>query len=291
MSTAPVLVVGDLMVDVVATATEPIAHASDAGAKVRWSGGGAAGNVAAWLAAGGTPVVLATRVGDDLAGRGAVEELRAAGVDVRAAVDPERPTGTCVVVVGTDGERTMLPDRGANDALSPADLPDDVEAGDLYLSGYTLLHPGSRAAGLAALDRAREAGMRIAVDPASAAPLRACPQFVTWMDGVGVLLPNRDELAVLSGTDDVEGAARSLAAWVGEVVVKLGADGALWTDGARVVAARAMPVDVVDTTGAGDAFAAGWLAARADGADVDQALRAACAAGARAVAHVGARPD
>jgi ribokinase len=296
MTAARVVVVGDLMVDVVAAPRGPLAHASDTPADVRWAGGGAGANVAAWLASRRRPVTLVARVGDDAAGRAGVSELREAGVDVRAAADPARPTGTCVVLVGLDGERTMLPDRGANLALVPADLPDDVFAAGshLHLSGYTLLDPGPRAAGLAALARARASGLTISVDPASAAPLAACGvgTVLEWIAGVDVLLANLDEARVLSDEDDAARAAAVLAerAGAGEVVVKLGADGALWTDGRYVVRGAAPPVEVVDSTGAGDAFAAGWLDARAGGAGVEEALVAACATGAAAVTRRGARP-
>jgi sugar/nucleoside kinase (ribokinase family) len=290
-----VVAVGDLMVDVVAAAAEPLAHASDTEARVRWTGGGAAANVAAWLAEQDDDVALVARAGDDLAGRGAVDELRAAGVDAQVALDPERATGTCVVVIGEDGERTMLPDRGANLALSEADLPAAlfVQGNHLHLSGYVLLHDGPRAAGLAALERARAARMTISVDPASAAPLRSAgaAQVLEWIGRADLLLPNLDEARALTGCDDAEAAGRALARQAGEVVVTLGADGALWTDGHDVVWADA-PADgvVVDATGAGDAFAAGFLAAWRDGADPARALAAGCALGARAVARAGARP-
>jgi len=290
-----IVAVGDLMVDVVAAAAEPLAHASDTEARVRWTGGGAAANVAAWLASQDVGVALVSRAGDDLAGRGAVAELRAAGVATRVTLDPARATGTCVVVVGADGERTMLPDRGANLALAPGDLPAELWApgNHLHLSGYVLLHDGPRAAGLAALERARAAGMTISVDPASAAPLRACgPERVReWIGRVDALLPNVDEARALTGESDPEAAGRALATQVGEVVVTLGADGALWTDGHDVVFADApRGVEVVDATGAGDAFAAGWLAAWRAGATPAAALSAGCALGARAVARAGARP-
>ncbi|MCW2995867.1 MAG: hypothetical protein JWQ18_3362 [Conexibacter sp.] len=294
----PVVVVGDVMVDVVAAAAAPLAHASDTDARVRWTGGGAAANVAAWLASCDVPVALVARAGADVAGRGAVAELREAGVDIRIALDHARATGTCVVVIGADGERTMLPDRGANLALAPDDVPAElfVPGAHLHLSGYVLLHEGPRAAGLAALDHAHEAGMTISVDPASAAPLRACgvDRVLEWIAGCDVLLPNLDEARVLSGEEDAEAAARVLLgrARAREVVVTLGAAGALWTDGASVVRVDAPRVgQVVDTTGAGDAFAAGWLAARRDGAEAREALGMACALGARAVSRAGARPS
>jgi sugar/nucleoside kinase (ribokinase family) len=292
-----VVAVGDLMVDVVAAAAAPLAHASDTEARVRWTGGGAAANVVAWLAEQGVGVALVARAGDDVAGRGAVAELREAGVDVHVGVDGARATGTCVVVIGADGERTMLPDRGANLALAPDDLPAQLftRGNHLHLSGYVLLHDGPRAAGLVALDHAREAKMTISIDPASAAPLRAAgvERVLEWIAGADTLLPNLDEARVLTGEDDPEAAARALAAraHAREVVVTLGPGGALWTDGTAVVRVPAPPVaDVVDTTGAGDAFAAGWLAARARGADPTTALTVACALGARAVSRAGARP-
>ncbi|WP_027007384.1 carbohydrate kinase family protein [Conexibacter woesei] len=292
-----IVAVGDLMVDVVAAAAEPLAHASDTEARVRWTGGGAAANVAAWLAEQGVGVALVARAGDDVAGRGAVSELREAGVDVHVGVDRERATGTCVVVIGADGERTMLPDRGANLALAPSDLPAGLFAAGnhLHLSGYVLLHDGPRAAGLRALELARAAGMTISVDPASAAPLQATgvEHVLRWIAGADTLLPNLDEARVLTGADDPEAAARALIERAGarEVVITLGPAGALWTDGADTIRIAAPSSDpVVDTTGAGDAFAAGWLAARATGADPRAALSAACALGTRAVARAGARP-
>jgi ribokinase len=294
---APIVVVGDVMVDVVAAAAGPLAHASDTDARVRWTGGGAAANVAAWLASEGLPVALVARAGADVAGRAALAELREAGVVVHVALDGERATGTCVVVIGADGERTMLPDRGANLALAVDDVPAElfVSGGHLHLSGYVLLHDGPRAAGLAALDLAREARMTISIDPASAAPLGACgvERVLGWIGGVDLLLPNLDEARVLTGEDGPEAAARALVhrASAREVIVTLGVDGALWTDGHAVMRVGAPAVErVVDTTGAGDAFAAGWLAARRAGAEPQEALCAACASGSRAVTHAGARP-
>ena len=107
----------------------PLAPGSDAPAVIRFHGGGSAANTAAWLARAGMEPVLVGRVGDDERGRGASEELRAAGVDAQLAVDPELPTGTCVVLVGPEGERTMAPDAGANDALTDIDLADELLAG------------------------------------------------------------------------------------------------------------------------------------------------------------------
>ena len=250
------VVLGDLMVDVVARIADPLAHASDTPARISVQGGGSAANTAAWAASIGTDVALVCRVGDD----DRAGDLR--GVDVHAAVDSERPTGTCIVLVEPGGERTMLPDPGANDGPLP-----EIPLGDhLHVVGYALLRDGPRASALAAIERAREAGMTVSVDPSSWALLR--PGAIPEVD---LLLANEEEAKHLTG----------------EMVVKLGAAGARWGD----VHVPAKPVEVVDTTGAGDAFAAGFLSARLNGADRREALEAGCALAARAVAQVGGRPS
>jgi sugar/nucleoside kinase (ribokinase family) len=279
------------MFDVVARLSGPLAPGSDAHAVIRFHGGGSAANTAAWLAEAGAEPLLVGRVGDDERGTTMRDELRADGVEAVLAVDPELPTGTCIVLVGPDGERTMAPDAGANDALSDSDLSDDLlaQAGHLHVAGYALLRSGSRPAAREAISRALERGIGVSVDPSSAALLS--PDFLDHAEGAGLLLPNVEEARALSGERDPERAARVLAARFGEVVVTLGADGALWTDGGEVLRCEAVPVEaLVDSTGAGDAFAAGLLAARMGGADPAEALAAGAALAAQAVARPGGRP-
>ncbi|HYI20160.1 MAG TPA: carbohydrate kinase family protein [Solirubrobacteraceae bacterium] len=283
-----IVVAGDVMADVVVTLSGPVAHGSDTPARIAHRGGGAAANLAVWLARAGAGVHLIGRVGDDAAGRAVAEELAAAGVAGVPQIDPALGTGTCVVLVEPGGERSMLPDAGANAALAATPLPEG--AVHLHVAGYALLHPGSRPAARALLAQARAAGVPVSVDPSSAAPLAREPAFLEWVAGADLLLPNRAEAAVLAGTDDPEAAARTLAARGREVVVTLGAEGALWTDGEAVVRAPAVAAGATaDTTGAGDAFAAGLLAARLGGAAPAEALAAGCALAAGAVARNGAR--
>jgi sugar/nucleoside kinase (ribokinase family) len=140
---------------------------------------------------------------------------------------------------------------------------------------------------VAALARASEAGMTTSLDPSSAA-LLARGTF----DGVrvGLLRANAEEAEALTGARDPGAAAGELLDLAPEVVVTLGPGGALWTDGRSVARVPAAAGEVVDTTGAGDAFTAGLLAARAGGASPRAALEAGCGAAARAVARQGARP-
>jgi sugar/nucleoside kinase (ribokinase family) len=293
--TLRVVVVGDVMVDVVCTMTGPLARGSDTPSRVSTHGGGSAANVAAWLAARGVPTTFVGRVGADDLGRSAVAALADGGVDVRAAVAADVATGTCVVLVEPGGERSMLPDTGANAGLAPADLPEEAfrPGAHLHLSGYTLLHPGSRDAGLAALARARAVGMSVSVDPSSTALLAAAGPgwFVAATGGRTLLLANAAEAALLAGCPLPREAATTLAAEYAEVVVKVGAAGAVWHSGFIGASAPAEPVgQVSDTTGAGDAFAAGFLESWLLHPEPETALAAGTRLAALAIARVGARP-
>jgi sugar/nucleoside kinase (ribokinase family) len=203
-------------------------------------------------------------------------------------------TGTCVVLVEQGGERSMLPDTGANAALVPDDLPQRLfrPGAHLHLSGYTLLHDGSRDAGLAALALAQAADMTVSVDPSSAALVEAAgvARFLEWTRGVDLLLANQEEAALLAGSDDVRAAASTLGDTYREVVVKLGRDGAQWQQGFIAASAPAERVEVVDTTGAGDSFAAGFLASWLLHPEPETALAAGNRVAASAVTRVGARP-
>jgi sugar/nucleoside kinase (ribokinase family) len=273
-----VVVLGEVMLDVVAVHDAPLAVASDTPARISMRPGGAGANTAAWLARAGVDVTLVARVGDDAAATLALGALR--GVELRVGVDPKLPTGTCIVLVAPGGERTMLPDPGANTALTfwgAADL--FAEGAILHVSGYSLMRPGSRGAALEAMARARDAGMRISVDPASAALLIDDPAFLDRVRPIDLLLPNQDELAALGG--DLPG--------VKEFAVKRGRDGAYWSDGLKRIETRAVAVDdVVDTTGAGDAFAAGFLSVWPG--DREAALHAGVKLAAQAVTQEGGRP-
>lgn len=288
-----VVVLGDVNTDVVVLLNGQPAPGSDRPAAITTRGGGAGGNVAAHLAQLGTPVQLVGCVGDDPAGAGLAAELAAAGVQLALRTVPGSATGTVVSLVETDGSRSMLSDRGANLELTPGDVVVPTRGGHLYLSGYTLLDPRPRTTGLVALEAARAAGCTVSVDPASTEPLRqyGVERFLADTAGATLLLPNVAEARALSGCADTEEAARALAGHYPVVVVKLGADGALWVTSELAVHRPAHPATVVDTTGAGDAFAAGllsvWIASPDIGPEV--ALDAGLARAALVVARPGAR--
>jgi sugar/nucleoside kinase (ribokinase family) len=291
MITGGVLVVGDVCTDVVAVLSGAPAPGSDRPARIRSRGGGAGANVAVHLARLGVPVALAGCVGDDVAGAVLAAELTAAGVELHLRVDADAATGTIVSLVEPDGQRSMLADRGANLSLRPEDLPPAVSGGHLHVSGYTLLDPGSRDAGLAALAAAAAAGCSISVDPASTGPLAGygIERWLADTSGATLLLPNADEARLLTGCTDPADAARELAREHAVVAVSLGAEGALWASEDTVLHRPAHATTVVDTTGAGDAFAAGLLSSWLAGGEPVAALEAGLALAADVVRRPGAR--
>jgi sugar/nucleoside kinase (ribokinase family) len=289
----PVVVIGDVATDVVVVLAGEPAPGSDRPADIRTRGGGAGANVAFHLAGLGVPVSLAGCVGDDAAATGLRAELATAGVRLALRTVAGSATGTIVSLVEPGGQRSMLADRAANLALQPADVPPLAPGGHLHLSGYTLLDPGPRTAGLAALSAAAAAGCTVSVDPASTGPLSRYG-VDRWLEDTApatVLLPNADEARLLTGCADVADAARALARRHAVVAVTLGADGALWASGDVLVHRPAHPTDVLDTTGAGDAFAAGVLAAwlAAPPAPPTDALDAGLSLAADVVRRPGAR--
>jgi sugar/nucleoside kinase (ribokinase family) len=303
-----VLVVGDVINDIVAKTSAPLVPGADNPAVIRARPGGSAANQAAWMARLGLSVVFAGRAGAADAGFHR-RELARFGVEPRLAADESAATGEIVVLVGPDGERTMVTDRGANLRLRPDDVPAALLDGValLHLTGYSFFAPAPREVVLGLIAEASRRGVPFTVDPGSAAFLRqlAPSAFLAWTKGATICFPNRDEAAVLAGPapmawsagadegrDDPRLTAAVLARNYRAVVVKLGADGAVLAVGdAPPVRIPAPPAAVRDTTGAGDAFCAGFLAAWLAGAPLAQAGAAAVKAAALAVAALGGRPD
>ena len=290
-----ILVIGDVMRDIVVRPEGPIAAGADTRASIRVLPGGSAANAAAWLADEGPDVRLAARVGRD-DGEMLAARLAAEGVDARLGMDDARPTGMLVTLVATDGERSFLTDRGANEAFAVADLPDALLDGtDLVsVSGYALFAPGPRAAVLRLLATARERGIPFAVDPATHSWLAeaGAGEFLGWTAGARFILANDAEAAVLTGTNDAQEQCNRLLQRYPIVAIKRGAEGALAAEresGVRI-SVRAPSADVVDTTGAGDAFLAGFLAAYLRGEGLAAAVERGVELGSRAVSHLGGRP-
>jgi sugar/nucleoside kinase (ribokinase family) len=289
-----VLVVGDLVDDISVRVLDDVTEASDTNAEIRMRPGGSAGNVAAWLGRLGVEVVFCGRVGADAVDRHMLA-LAEHGVTCHLAGDPDRTTATIVLQLDREGERTMFVDRGANTALVPADVPDAAWDGVtwLHLTGYTFFDPATRPVALGLLAEAARRGVKVSVDPSSLAFLRVAgaEEFLGWVDGAEVVFPNLDEARLLVGSSGPQVDLDALAARFSHVVVTLGPLGAAYLGGERRAQVTAPRIEVVDTAGAGDAFAAGFLARWIDGATPEEALDAGRAAAEHCVAVLGARPD
>ncbi|NBM18286.1 carbohydrate kinase family protein [Streptomyces sp. GC420] len=291
------LVIGDVITDVVARHEGPLAPATDTPARIAMLPGGAGANAACWaVRRGARDVRMLGRVGADAAAWHGQALIRA-GVRPLLITDQYEPTGTVVSLVDSaaNGERTFLTDSGAALRLSVADWRDGLLNGvsHLHLSGYLCFAEEPRALVRLAMAAARARRVPVSVDPASAGFVArmGVERFLATVKGADVLLPNRDEALLLTGADDPVRAAEALGSRFPLVVVTLGAEGALVAGGgAEVVKVSGVRVTPRDTTGAGDAFTGGFLAARLGGAGVVAAAEAGCRAGAEAVTLIGGRP-
>ncbi|MBD3940919.1 hypothetical protein IF188_04275 [Microbacterium sp. NEAU-LLC] len=261
------VVIGDLVADLIVLGSASLERGTDNPAEIRLTRGGSAANVA--VAAGSRhPARFIGRVGDDTLAGALVGELEAAGVDVR--VQRAGRTGSIVVLVDAVGERTMITDRGAAaelDAIDPTWLDG---ATWVHLPLYGLAVPGSRLAVMDAAGRAAAAGAVISLDLSSVATLRD----LGGDELRGILGRLRPDV-VFANEDESRVAADLGLAIPGTYVVKRGAAPVLVTVGGET---REVPVDrvadVLDSTGAGDAFAAGYITAALAGADAHQSARA-----------------
>ncbi len=286
--------------DVLVKPAAEIAPGSDTPSAIRACPGGAAAGQAAWMAHLGAQVTFVGRVGT-LDAEYHRRELARFGVDAHLAEDDQAGTGTIVIMVAPDGERTMFTDRGANLRLRRSDLPPGLldNAAVLHLTGYTFFEPGLLEVALWLLEQARSRDMAVTIDPASAAFLaRTEPgAFLRWTEGAAVCFPNRDEAAVLAREADPVTMAARLTQHYALVLLKLGADGCLLAvPGQAPVRIPAHPAQARDSTGAGDAFCGAfmsrWLAAGPDPqtADLVAAAEFAARIAASAVTRLGGRP-
>lgn len=292
---------GDLTLDIVVSVDGVVAQGSDVSGGIAFRIGGSAANTARSFAAAGGDAVFVGAVGDDRLGRRLVRGLRAAGVRPRVSVAAGTATARLLVLLGADGERSFVTARGAADCLAPADLGRlwFRGTGALHLPAYSLLNEPLGSAAVLAAGWAHEFGALVSVDLASAEPLRATGGWRSWVTiaavNPDVLFANADEAAVLTA-DHGAPAASTLLELAPIVVIKQGAAGCsvLWRGADAELFVETERIKAADTTGAGDAFDAGFLFAllssgATDEAGLGQAARAGHAAAAALL--TGPRPE
>jgi len=276
------LSIGDLVLDVTIVPDRRLQPDDDTPATITVGGGGQAANFCAWAASLAEPARLVCRVGDDATGTRLVSDLEAGGVEV-FAVRGSDPTGVIAVLAGPDGERTMATMRGASVGLQAEDLRSEWFAGVnlLHLPAYSLFSEPLAHAALRAVDEVRSSGGMLSIDLSSVAGLLEYgpARMVSDIDRLrpDMLFATAAEADTLAVS--LEGVAR-------HVVVKFGPAGC--QVGSRRIVAPA--VEVVDSTGAGDAFAAAFCASIIHGVTPVEAAERAVAVAAEAVGHAGARP-
>jgi len=260
--------------------------------------GGSAANTLAGLAALGAECAFIGQVADDQLGEVFSHDIRAAAIDFDTptrAGDP--PTGRCLIFVTPDGQRTMNTFLGASQFLPASALDVDVvrDAAVLYLEGYLWDPAEPRAAMRRAIETAKGAGRKVAFTLSDAFVIeRHGEDFHDLIDArlIDILFANHVELAALTGKEDFDAGLAYLAARVPVVVVTRSEEGAVAVAGSERAEVPAEPVEqVVDTTGAGDLFAAGFLFGHVRGKDLETCLTMGAIAAAEIISHYGPRPE
>jgi sugar/nucleoside kinase (ribokinase family) len=245
--------------------------------------GGNGGSTSYTLARLGIPVSLATLVGRDSSADFVLERLSSAGVDLSMVQRVEAPTSIALSLIRENGERALLYRLGAaSETFSPFDLPPD--AGHFHISAVFRMRDLRRRAP-ELLRRAREAGLRTSLDVQWDTEGEWLPVLAPSLPYADFALMNEDEARILTGRTEPAEAAERLRRWgASNIVIKRGARGC-WANGESIAGYR---VDAVDTTGAGDCFVGGFIAALQKGLSIAEAARLANAVGALSVSRVGA---
>lgn len=315
-ATIDIVAMGDAIVDVIASCDDAflIEHGLPKGSmqlltpaqadslyaamgQAREMSGGSAANSMAGVAAMGGRSAFIGQVAEDQLGMIFEHDMHALGVHFETpTLIGGPPTGRCLILVTPDAQRTMNTAPGASHELSVDALDHDLirSASILYLEGYLWGPEKPRAAMMKAVETAHAAGRKVAFTLSESVCIAGRKEgFAAMIDGGGVdlLFANEDEVLQLTGRTDVESAIAELRAKVPTLVVTHGADGASAVrDGEQIRIPAASVAQVVDTTGAGDLFAAGFLTAHCKGASLERCLFTGAIAAGEVIQHYGARP-
>ena len=300
-----VLCIGDIALDVIVKLEidggqegfASLRYGSDTPSQVITRGGGAAANVASWLATIDVEPELLVRIGRDSVGEALVNELEAQGIRCHRRVIDRLSTGTVVVLVDKSGERTMLPDSGANAGLNASDLPDLDGYEAAYISGYALFNKKSHDGVVEIFSKLRAAKIPIIFDPASVGTMSTFADHLTIIDAIpfsDVMVLNESEARFLCDLDEapLEEVLVSLTRFANLVIIKRNELGAFAIDveSRKTFSDRQPRREPRDTTGAGDSFAAGFIAEWIKDRDVAAALKSGNLMAGECVQVIGARP-
>ena len=258
--------------------------------------GGSAANTMAGIASLGGKCAYIGKVAEDQLGEVFAHDIRAIGVGF--ASEPllgGEPTARCLILITPDAQRSMNTFLGASSFLGEGDLDADLirSASVTYLEGYLFDRPEAKAAFFAAAKIAHDAGRKVALTLSDTfCVARHHAEFTELVNEVDILFANEGEAAELTGEAEFTAAVKALSAKCPTVCVTHGAEGSVIASGGQTYKIAAAPVDrVIDTTGAGDLYAAGVLYGITAGLDIPAAGRIGSIAAAEAISHVGPRPQ
>lgn len=291
---ARILCIGDAALDVIVHMNHDIHYGSDTPSTISMHGGGGAANTATWLAELGHSVFFSCRMGDDAAGQEISREFDFWNIEYRKNFIENEKTGIVVVLVDKTGERTMFPDSGANSGLNEKDLPDLAGFDAAFLSGYSLFNPRSTEGVLGMIQAIRREGIPLFFDPASVGTMSVFGrerilEFLPLMDA---LIMNQSEARFISQSENLSESLTFLTKFTPTVVIKMGSAGAIAQQ--RNNPEVDCPIEEIvprDTTGAGDAFAAGFIPQWLADGDLFDSMTAGNEIARRCVAIIGARPS
>jgi ribokinase len=293
MGSPETISLGDTSVDLIASVSQYPRCGGDSEISVlQRHPGGSAANFAVAMARLGISAGLISKVGSDETGEFLRDGLRREDVDVSHLKQENGATGTIFVIVDKSGQRTMLSFRGVNVRLLPEDIPREYIAGSrlLHVSGYSLVRAPQCDAALTAMNYAKEANVRISLDPSPLVHLAERKVLAETLEFVDVLLPNEAEAKYLSRKKNIRSAGRTLLEKGASIVaMKLGAKDCLVMNEHEEFRVPPFNVETIDTTGAGDAFNAGFSAGYLKGWNLKRSADFANAAAALKTMKCGAR--
>jgi sugar/nucleoside kinase (ribokinase family) len=289
-----ILCIGDAALDVIVKMQTEINVGSDTTSHISMHGGGAAANTATWLSELGHSVYFSCRLGDDAAGHAISSEFDLWKIEHQKEFLENEKTGVVVVLVDNKGERTMFPDSGANSGISESDLPSLQGFDAAYLSGYSLFNPASTSGVLQMVNEIKKASIPLIFDPASVGTMMSFgrERAIENLAPMDIAIMNEDEARYIADCHSLHDALQYITSIVPIAVIKTGSSGAIaQIRGEEPVTSHIDAINAVDTTGAGDAFAAGFIPVWLHSKDLLTSMNAGNEVARRCVAIIGARPS
>lgn len=295
----PLCVLGDFAWDVLIRTNTELLRGGDTFGEVMLTPGGSAANVAVWASRADMATRFIGKVGRDRFGQLALEDLAREGVLAHLVETEAHSTGSVAVFVDHTGQRSMVSGHGADFYLMSSELPVDaiVASRHLHLTAWSFFTDPPRSAARQAARLAHNAGATLSFDPGSFQMIQemGVDAFVSCTSdlAIDIVLPNKEEGHVLTGSTDPEEIARRLTEIYPQalIVLKLDADGALVFDDGVPTHIPPATNNLVDATGAGDSFAGAFLARFLAGGTAIEAARFATRVSAWVIEHIGARPS